>query len=108
MLKERLNDREYDPSKITYSQLLELFWSSHNPTHPTSRQYMSAIWVHDDSQRELAEKSMESAKAKYASKNIHTKIKASSPFYIGENYHQKFFLRNHRDQIGKLKELSDE
>jgi hypothetical protein len=46
---------DFDPGRITYAQLLEIFWASHRPTSRNwSRQYMNAIFYHDDEQRRLA------------------------------------------------------
>jgi peptide-methionine (S)-S-oxide reductase len=46
---------EYDPEQISYEELLDIFWSAHNPTaRPWSRQYASFVFYHDETQRELA------------------------------------------------------
>jgi peptide-methionine (S)-S-oxide reductase len=84
---------DYDPEKISYETLLDVFWDSHNPTVPVwSRQYMSAIFYHDENQKRLALVSMESREAKLDSK-IYTEVTPFSEFYLAEDYHQKYYLQ---------------
>jgi len=78
---------DFDPERITYTELLDIFWSAHNPRTPSfSRQYRSAIFVHDERQRRFAEqtKKREETKGK-----IYTEITALARFYPAEDYHQK-------------------
>src|SRR3972149_5768908 len=82
----------YDPSKITYSELLDVFWKQIDPTDPNGQfvdrgsQYRSAIFYHNDEQKRLAEKSLEELKksGKYK-KEIVTKIIKFSEFYKAED-----------------------
>lgn len=84
---------DFDPAKISYERLLEIFWSSHNPCAGSySRQYMSAIFVHDDGQRKAAEASREKVAAKAGA--VKTPILKLEKFYLAEDYHQKYELRN--------------
>ena len=93
-------DITFDPAIITYQQLLERFWASHNPTtlnfqgvdHGT--QYRSAIYYYDDEQRQQAEES----KAALDALGVHlapivTEITQSEPFWRAEEYHQQYFLK---------------
>lgn len=88
---------EYDPTKITYDQLLQVFWENHNPTTlnrqgpDVGTQYRSAIFYHNDEQKQLAEKSKQalSASGKW-SKPIVTEISQAKPFYEAEDYHQQY------------------
>ncbi len=77
---------EYDPERIDYSELLYLFRDNHDPSAPSSTQYRSMIFYHDDEQKKLAEE----AKIKY------TIIVQYSRFYFAEDYHQKYRLSTNR------------
>ena len=85
---------DYDPEKITYSQLLQVFFSSHNPTWPSPiRQYASAVMVHDEEQERLATDAMKDASERYG-KKISTELLPYTGFTRAEDYHQKYYLRN--------------
>jgi peptide-methionine (S)-S-oxide reductase len=90
---------EYDPQKISYGKLLEVFWEAHDPTTlnrqgaDAGTQYRSVIFYHNDVQRQAAEKSKADA-AKQFDRPIVTEIKPLTKFYKAENYHQDYF-RNH-------------
>ena len=75
----------YDPQKTNYSNLLKLFWVNHDPTVCQSRQYMSAIFYHNDEQKRLAEESKE-AQQKSSKRQIQTKISPAETFYQAEKY----------------------
>jgi peptide-methionine (S)-S-oxide reductase len=88
----------FDPKQISYADLLEVFWKTHDPTTPNRQgpdfgtQYRSVIFYHNDGQRALAEKykrELDEAKAFRAS--IVTKIVAFREFYPAENYHQDYY-----------------
>ncbi len=84
---------DYDPTQISYRQLLEVFWNSHNPIYePWSRQYMSIIFYHSEEQKRLAIETKESEEARLG-KHIFTEIVPFSEFYLAEDYHQKYYLR---------------
>jgi peptide-methionine (S)-S-oxide reductase len=77
---------------ISYAELLDVFWSAHNPTAPSfSRQYRSAIFYSDERQRQLAE---QTKKRRQSSGRIYTDIEPFSEFYLAEDYHQKYYLRS--------------
>ena len=91
----------YDPMKVSYAQLLEIFWRSINPTDPDGQfvdrgaQYRSAIFYHDAEQQSLAEKS----RARLATSGqfrqpIVTPILPAGPFYPAEEYHQDYYEKN--------------
>jgi peptide-methionine (S)-S-oxide reductase len=90
---------EFDPSKISYEQLLEVFWATHDPTTPnrqgadTGTQYRSIILTHDDEQKQIAERS-KTAAAKRFSDPIVTEIVPLTTFYPAEEYHQDYFKKN--------------
>lgn len=91
----------YDPSKVSYEDLLDLFWVMHDPTTlnrqgaDVGTQYRSAIFYHTEAQRVAAEKSKAEADASgnYRSPIV-TEITAAGPFYKAEDYHQNYFNTN--------------
>jgi len=85
-------DVDYDPRVTDYTDLLAIFWSKHDPTVKCSRQYMSAIFYHDEEQKSLAESTMLQA-GKERSKKITTQILPAKEFYEAEGYHQKYLLQ---------------
>lgn len=88
---------QFDPSRVTFDQLLDVFWRTHNPTTRNRQgpdfgtQYRSAIFYHSDEQRVTAEKSRETwgASGKF-SRPIVTEITEASAFYPAEDYHQRY------------------
>ena len=73
--------------------MLDVFWSSHRPTSPPfSRQYMSAILFHTEEQRRAAEESGDGLSAAIGA--VYTRIAPLERFYLAEEYHQKYRLRN--------------
>jgi len=92
---------EFDPDKITFEELLDVFWKVHDPTSLNKQgadvgtQYRSAIFYHSDEQKAAAERAIEALQKKYT-KPVVTDVTPASPFYEAENYHQDYF-RNNRD-----------
>ncbi len=85
---------EFDPSRVSYADLLSVFWASHDPsTAPSCRQYMSAIYYRDEAQRQLAEQTKVEQEALFGT-TLHTEIRPVQTFYRAEDYHQKWYLRN--------------
>ena len=89
----------YDPNKVTYEELLGVFWDIHNPTQlnrqglDVGTQYRSAIFYHNEEQKQIAEESRDNQQKKY-DKKITTEINPSTEFYSAEDYHQKYFEKN--------------
>ena len=89
----------FDPVKITYKRVLELFWRSHDPTSlnrqgaDVGTQYRSTIMWHDEGQKTMAEASMKEAASLFA-RPIVTKIEKIDIFYPAEDYHQDYFKKN--------------
>jgi methionine-S-sulfoxide reductase len=89
---------EYDPSVITYEQLLDFFWGIHNPTTlnrqgpDVGTQYRSAIFCHDAEQysKAIASRDTLQQSGRYNSLPITTEITAATQFYPAEEYHQKY------------------
>ena len=87
---------EFNPKKITYEKILEIFWMNHNPTTPNRQgpdignQYRSAIFYTNEKQKKTAIKSKEDYQNKLL-KPIVTEITKATNFYPAENYHQKYY-----------------
>lgn len=86
---------EYDPSEVSYDDLLSVFWSIHDPTTKdrqgpdVGKQYRSAIYYHSPEQKKAAERSL-AAEQKKREKRIVTEILQAGPFYPAEEYHQNY------------------
>jgi peptide-methionine (S)-S-oxide reductase len=88
---------QYDPSQVTYEQLLKVFWENHNPTTMNRQgpdigsQYRSAIFVHSPEQESAAKASKEKLQASGKfSRPIVTEITPAKQFYRAEDYHQQY------------------
>jgi peptide-methionine (S)-S-oxide reductase len=95
----------YDPSRISYEQLLKTFWEDHDPTqgmrqgNDMGTSYRSIILTADDAQRAAAEASRDAYQAKLSAagyKTITTEIVPAGPFYYAEDYHQQYLDKNPR------------
>jgi peptide-methionine (S)-S-oxide reductase len=92
---------EYDPKKVTYAQLLQVFWRNVDPLTPNAQfcdhgpQYRSALFVADAEQRRLAEESLKALRdSKRFDKPIVTEILPAGEFYAAEEYHQDYYRKN--------------
>jgi peptide-methionine (S)-S-oxide reductase len=92
---------EYDPAKVSYARLLEVFWRNIDPTQKNAQfcdhgsQYRSGIFYNDEEQKRLAEASRAALqKSKPFKGEIVTEITKSSQFYPAEGYHQDYYLKN--------------
>lgn len=91
----------YDPAKISFDELLEVFWETHDPTTlnrqgaDVGTQYRSGVFYHNEEQRQKAEKyKTELDKSGAFDRPIVTEITAFTKFYPAENYHQQYFENN--------------
>ena len=91
----------YDPRKVSYDKLLEVFWVNVDPTVKdrqfcdSGSQYRTAVFYHDEAQRKAAEESKRRIEAEKPFKApIVTAIEMAGPFYPAEDYHQDFYLKN--------------
>ena len=93
----------YDPSKVSYEELLARFWESHDPTqgmrqgNDVGSQYRSAIFVADEDQRRVAEATRDAYQARLTDAGygtIMTEIADGGPFYYAEDYHQQYLAKN--------------
>jgi peptide-methionine (S)-S-oxide reductase len=94
-------DVVYDPAKVTYAQLLDVFWHNVDPLDgggqfcDRGNQYRTAIFYHDEEQKRLAEESKQALEASGKfKKKIVTQIVPAGEFYAAEDYHQDYYLRN--------------
>lgn len=84
---------DYDPTRISYQELLDVFWAGHDPTRPgRSRQYASIVFYHDGGQRRLAQASKERYETQCGYR-VYSEIVPAATFYLAEDYHQKYRLR---------------
>jgi methionine-S-sulfoxide reductase len=91
----------YDPEKVSYSKLLEVFWRNVNPTDPNGQfcdrgsQYVTAIFYHTEEQKQLAEESKRRLEESgVLPKPVVTRIRPASAFYAAEDYHQDYYKKN--------------
>ncbi len=91
----------YDPQKISFESLLEIFWQTHDPTtlnrqgNDVGTQYRSVIFFHDEVQKQLAEEYKQNLESeKVFDQTIVTEIAPVSIFYKAEDYHQNYFNQN--------------
>ena len=92
---------EFDPSKITYSQILNVFWQSHDPTtlnrqgNDVGTQYRSVIFFHNESQEEIAKKSkIDADESGYWDNEIVTEVTLLNNYYDAEDYHDNYYDNN--------------
>lgn len=91
----------YDPAKISFDELLEVFWKTHDPTTPDQQgndcgpQYRSVVFYHNEQQKELAEKYKQELNESHVWTNpVITTVEPLTNFYAAENYHQNYFNAN--------------
>lgn len=90
---------EFNPKKVSYRKLLEVFWQIHDPTqlnrqgHDVGEQYRSVIFCHNAKQKKMAEESRKAEQKKY-SNLITTQILPAPEFYPAEEYHQHYYRKH--------------
>ncbi len=90
----------YDPSRVSYEELLTAFWHSVDPTDAGGQfcdrgeSYQTAIFVHDEEQRRAAEASKAAAQEALGGETVVTPIEEAGPFYPAEDYHQGYYEKN--------------
>ena len=110
----------YDPQKVSYTDLLEVFWRNIDPTTPDRQfcdigpQYRSAIFYNTKEQKRLAETSRDTlARSKPFKEALVTEITAASAFYPAEEYHQDYYTKNparytiYKYSCGRTKRLKE-
>jgi len=95
----------YDPSLISYNELLAVFWNNHDPT-TTDRQgpdigsqYRSVIFYHYEQQKQLATESKDKVQKRF-DRDIVTQIILATTFYMAEDYHQQYLAKRGRKTCG--------
>jgi methionine-S-sulfoxide reductase len=87
---------DFDPEHISYRQLVQEFWRGHDPTTRSwSRQYMSVAFYHDSEQQQILLETKAGEEGRLGAP-IKTEIHPAGKFYRAEDYHQKYYLRQHR------------
>jgi peptide-methionine (S)-S-oxide reductase len=93
---------DYDPALISYKELLTVFWESHSPgSRSWSRQYLTAVFFHNNQQKKLALETRDQVAAKIKGE-VFTQILPAGEFYLAEDYHQKYFLRRYPEFLHEL------
>ena len=93
---------EYDPAQVSYEQLLEVFFATHDPTtkdrqgHDVGPQYRSAVFYHDAEQRRIAEEVIRRLGGEFKAPIV-TEVVEATTFYPAEGYHQDYFAKNPAD-----------
>ncbi len=96
---------DYDPTTVSYAELLEVFWQSHDPSRRShARQYMAAVFYHTSEQERLARESAARVAAA-TGRPVRTAILPAGRFYLAEAYHQKYRLRQHPELLRELKAI---
>ncbi len=99
----------YDPKRVSYEELLKLFWESHNPTqgmrqgNDVGTQYRSGIYYHSEAQRKAAEASKDAYASALAAQGlgpVTTEIVPAPEFYFAEDYHQQYLAKNPHGYCG--------
>ena len=87
---------DFDPARVSYEKLLDIFWKAHEPTARSwSRQYRAAVFFQTETQKKIA---METRlrEALQTKSEIFTEILPATEFYLAEDYHQKYYLQQDR------------
>jgi peptide-methionine (S)-S-oxide reductase len=90
----------YDPAKVTYAKLLDVFWHNVDPLVKDKQfcdsgdQYRTAIFYRTDEEKKLAEETKKIVEAKFAPRMVYTQIVKADTFYPAEDYHQDYYKKN--------------
>lgn len=95
---------DYDPGTTTYQELLDMFWSLYRGSDNFSEQYKTAIWYHNEEQREEIVKSMEKVKEKLGS-YPDIDILPASTWHDAEDYHQKYMEKMRERSMGAMSSM---
>lgn len=81
---------EFDPAKISYTKLLDAFWSNHSSTHLRKGQYRSAIFTFGEAQASEVAKSRKAVETRQG-QTVATEIRPAGVFWLAEDYHQQYY-----------------
>jgi peptide-methionine (S)-S-oxide reductase len=94
---------EYDPTRVSYETLLDIFWENHSPgDRSVARQYASFVFYQGEEQRKAAMASREKVAARIKGP-VYTEVVPASTFYPAEAYHQKYGLRSERELMSEFR-----
>jgi len=103
---------KFDSKKISYKEVLNYFWKNIDPMNKegqfsdTGSQYQTAIFYHNNKQKQIAEASIKKLKLNHEFKDVATKLIKAREFYTTEEYHQDYYTKN-PIRYGLYKELSN-
>jgi len=96
---------EFDPQQISFEDVINLVWRSHNPiSAPRRSQYKSAIWFADDQQLKIIESTMAPLEERFGTK-LTTEVLPLQAFYSAEDYHQKYSLQHHKSVMEMFRHM---
>ena len=96
---------DYDPQKISYKEMLEIFWKNHNTARKVwKRQYASALFYQDEYQEQLARASRDKI-ASVMDEKVYTEVISLDKFYLAEMYHQKYHLQGYEELMSEYREI---
>jgi peptide-methionine (S)-S-oxide reductase len=96
---------DYDPARISYTDLLDIFWNSHNPYgRQGSPQYMRAIFYRAQRQQALALRSKRAVQGPMGGQ-VHTRVAPERSFTLAEDYHQKYHLKSYADLAREMRRI---
>jgi methionine-S-sulfoxide reductase len=96
---------DYDADIISYQQLLDIFWASHDATHDSwSRQYRSAVLYHGEAQQRLALETKARLET-HLGKRLYTAIAPAGVFTLAEDYHQKYYLQRDTATMAEFSQM---
>lgn len=94
---------DYDPRVITYEQLMQIFWDNHQPADKAwSRQYMNAVFYHNDQQMQSALASKKAVEEK-SGQAVGSEVVPLRSFTLAEGYHQKYLLKGNKKLLDEMK-----
>lgn len=86
---------EFDPDVISFRDILEAFWSLHNPTVYQKDQYRSAVWAQTEEQAAVAQEAVQEIEEKLGRvRGVSTRVESPAPFHSAEWYHQSYHKKN--------------
>lgn len=94
---------DYDPEKISFEQLLDIFWNSHKPTRTVwKRQYASALFFHNEHQEKIVRETRDILSSDLG-EEVRTELIPFTKFYLAEMYHQKYHLQGYEELMNEYR-----
>ncbi|MGB3364622.1 MAG: peptide-methionine (S)-S-oxide reductase MsrA, partial [Thermodesulfobacteriota bacterium] len=96
---------DYDPKKISYEEMVNIFWDNHKPTRMVwKRQYASALFFHDEHQEKVARETRDRIESNLGEK-VNTELIPFTKFYMAEMYHQKYHLQGYEELMNEYRAM---